>query len=533
MQSMRSRQDHVIATDRNSAPVSDVSHEPAVPECSNAYITDARGESTETVKIKNSTYVYSEFRFRTEEKFLVLPRNVRVHIERVLLAWLLKDPRARLCLGDVLGMALTVLAHAAHHIYMDWNRFLATTADDDTLLRAIRCFKTSVPEPGTYVGEIVAQFFQHCKQQSNLNVKRKLNSRDVAPSSSTGVELQSGGRHEPKSDKKTRRTAMDRKFETIMSLKRVPEVVVTFRAIQNAPLETRTDRRTSTAVIPQTALMRYLTTRVFGTLCYSDGTCFLNRLQHEFTIHEYNDTAGRPVYFSLEIVRKTKYDQILDLVFESVHLYNCSTETVNHRMGACNVVFCSDTLYFMDMSKRLFIDNSVTYIYCFLTDKYKPVIESREETDAFGLAKILASVEYSTKCSLKRNHSTRMGHGPLTSVISEGGLNESAKFVNNLMRDYILSEESKPEDAGRCDEAQEYVPQSPTYSPCSPAYLPDQSPTDDRSLSRPLVSQTPTADERPALDPVTGDDASKRVYFINEPYVNAFLNRPVECGNMY
>ncbi|WP_221935869.1 hypothetical protein, partial [Klebsiella pneumoniae] len=61
-------------------------------------------------------------------------------------------------------MSLTVFAHATHHNYMDWQKFLNSRMDDAVLLRVMRCFKVSVPEPGTYMGEIVAQFFQHYKQ---------------------------------------------------------------------------------------------------------------------------------------------------------------------------------------------------------------------------------------------------------------------------------------------------------------------------------------------------------------------------------
>lgn len=353
-------------------------------------------------------------------------------------------------------MSLTVLAHAAHHVHMDWDSFLDAPTDDGVLLRAIRCFNATVPEPGTHVGEIVAQFFQHFRQQSNLNVKRKIGGGDPEE------------RRRAASTSPAQRTAAeDRKFEKIMSLNRSPRVVIVFVTVE---------RRQASG-----DLVGHLEERVFGTLCYADGEHYLSRLRHRFAVLEYERSdAETRVYFSLEIVRDRNYDTVLDNVFEAVHLYNRSLAAVNHRTGECNVVYCSDTLYFMDVSKRLFVDNSVTYMYCFLTDKHKPVIESRDDTDAFGLAKILSGVEYSTKCSLKRNHCKRIGHGPLTSVISEGGLNESAKFVNNLIREKLVR------SVGRNDDG-------------------------DGSADRRV----------------------RRAYAINEPYVNAFLNRPVECGNMY
>ena len=523
----------------------------------------------DTNVLDTRNFKYSDFRFRREEKFLVLPRIVRAHIETVLLAWLMKSPQTRLCLGDVLGMSLTVLAHASHHISLRWERFLNARLDDDVLLRVIRCYKTSVPEPGTYVGEIVAQFFQHCKQQSNLNVKRTIGqvqtSEDQRPdrgeetsSATTDCQPQPGitPKDMPTTDSNhakaaaaaaSKRSDIDRKFEIIMSLKRIPRVTIMFRTLQNVPF------RKGGAVLPsadqqeENELLAYLAKRVFGTLCFADGKGHLEKLQHKFAIHQFTNTAGGEIYFSLEIFRNGKYDLVLDRVFESVHLFNQSLTKVEHRLGECNVVYCSDTLYFIDMSKSLFIDNSVTFIYCFLTNKDKPIIESKEETDAFGLAKILSSVEYSTKCSLKRNHNSKMGHGPLTSVISEGGLNESAKYVNNMIRSNILCSDTNTIDGPnyRLDNELEldpfpaYVPTSPTYAPTSPA------PLEDITAATATTDQTASAandwctgvDDDPSSPVVESDGASSKcidgTYVINEPYVNTFLNRPVECGNMY
>lgn len=502
----------------------------------------------------SDTYRYSSFGFRSEEKFSVLPSDVKTHIETVLLNWLVKEPKTRMCLGNALGLALTILAHSTHQMYMDWDVFLKANMDDNVVLRVLRCFKTTVPEPGTYMGEIVAQFFQHCRQQSNLNVKRKMHSNggdnkaEDKSCENSSVPLQP----RLKSQSASKRSEIDNKFETIMSLKRTPLVSVVFRIVQNVPFSCENE------------LLSYLKKRVFSALCYEDGSTFLSRLKHEFIVYQHNGSENNEAFFSLDIVRKSKYDDILDRVFESVNLYNSSLIKVTHRMGECNVVYCSDTVYFMDISKRLFMDNSVTFIFCYLTNKFKPIIESKEDTDAFGLAKILSSVEYSTKCSLKRNHNSRMGHGPLSSVISEGGLNESAKFVNNMMRGFIL----RSQDIGNGTSKSEVnvsnahmapmddcAPQSPTYSPTCPPRMdspastyvpmsPDYDPTEvlprqDQSSDHQILCDDDASTIQEAqppliLQPVEEQGVSTmRSYAINEPYVNAFLNRPVECGNMY
>lgn len=457
----------------------------------------------------NDTYRYSGFGFRVEEKFCVLPRRVKTRIENVLLNWLVKRPETRLCLGNSLGLALTVLAHATHQMFMDWNVFVTADMDnDDVLLRILRCYVTCVPEPGTYMGEIVAQFFQHCRQQSNLNVKRKIGT--------DGEEVDPATRHIGSRRINAKRSEIDRKFEIVMSLKRVPLVTVVFRIILKKIAVLRENPK---------PLIDYLKKRVFGTLCHADGEPFLSRFKHDFFVHPWDGTddggdGDKEVYFSLDLFRKSKYDLLLDRVFESVYIYNSSLDAVDHRTGECNVVYCSDTVYFMELSKRLFVDNSITFVYCYLTNKHKPIVESKEDTDAFGMAKILSSVEHSTKSSMKRNHSSRMGHGPLSSVISEGGLNESAKFVNNKIREHILapaddgggdpSSVPSPTDAESVDTTY-YVPKSPTYSP----------------------DESPPAEHDTDHQPTCLHEDTTRGYAINEPYVNAFLNRPVECGNMY
>lgn len=500
MQTMRSSESHVAHT-------------------TGTFVADSDEGLTGKVIRVNDTYKYSEFGFRIEEKFCVLPRRVKTHIENVLLNWLVKRPKTRLCLGNSLGLALTVLAHATHQMLMDWDVFVTARMDDDVLLRILRCYITCVPEPGTYMGEIVAQFFQHCRQQSNLNVKRKIgaNVEEVDPAA----------RHTGSRQIKAKRSEIDRKFEIVMSLKRVPLVTVVFRIALKRIAFTREE-----------PLIDYLKKRVFGTLCHADGESFLSRFKHDFFVHPWDGTdngdsdGGKEVYFSLDLFRKSKYDLLLDRVFESVYIYNSSLDAVDHRTGECNVVYCSDTVYFMELSKRLFVDNSITFIYCYLTGKHKPIVETKEDTDAFGMAKILSSVEHSTKNSMKRNHSSRLGHGPLSSVISEGGLNESAKFVNNKIREHILTASDDDSSVPLTADAESvdmtyYVPKSPTYSPTeSPPARRDSDhstcPREDTTELR--SSPLPSADD--GVDTTGG-------YAINEPYVNAFLNRPVECGNMY
>lgn len=444
-----------------------------------------------------------------EEKFTVLPYDVRMHIANIVKGWVEQCPVERTCVGDSLTGSLTLMAHGTYQIYLSFERFLNCRFDDVKILKILRCYKNCVPEPGTYFGEIVAQFFQHCKQQTNLNVKRTVvgggneektkqleqNIEIVLNILKASLEMKPNSKVSDGEDgiynlglKRESPTAdMDRKFEVIMSLKRAATVELMFVCTQERVFPDGTNGY----------LEHYLRQKVFGTLLKKeDGEHLLDKTAHEFSIKQYKNTPTGEIYFSLTICRKKKYDEWLDNMFMCVDIHNESVRNgVRHRLGLLTLVYCSDTLYFMGMSKRLFIDNSVTFLYCFLTANYRPVVETKEDSFIFGLVKIISSIEYFTKCSLKRNHNGKMGYGPLSCVISEGGLNESNKFVNNLFRDTLMSEQNCPHDR--------------------------------QDLSIPSTSTPPSAD--------TNSNVVNNVmnFVINEPYINTFLNRPVECGSMY
>lgn len=501
-----------------------------------------------------------------EEKFIVLPYNVRLRIATVVNEWVKRSPADRFCAADPLVGSLTLMAHGTHQIYLSFDRFMNCKFDDVKLLKLLRCYKNCVPEPGTYFGEIVAQFFQHCKQQSNLNVKRT--TRGPVDRLSTGSleknvdSIQSNVKEETVRpyeesvdtisqlmkvtleklntgighDRESRETShqrqdkptadMDRKFEVIMSLKREATVVLMFMCTQKRGFSSNTKE----------TLELYVKNKIFGTLVTADGENLLDKVLHEFSIKQFNNSRSSEIYFSLTVYRKNKYDKVLDDLLKSVDIYNGSIfNGVQHRLGVCTLIYCSDTLYFMGMSQSLFIENSVTFLYCFLTGKYRPVIESKEDSFVFGLVKILSSIEYFTESSLKRNHNGKVGHGPLTSVISEGGLNESMKYVNNMFRKNFLSETNdvhenlvthlpNQEDYLRPNAEEDIV-----WDPKSPSYAPESPPS---TLGGSKFSGKEDLSNIELYNKAAGATDARR-YVINEPYINTFLNRPVECGSMY
>lgn len=467
-----------------------------------------------------------------EEKFNVLPYNVRARIAHTVDGWVKANEENRFCVADTLVGSLTFMAHGTHQIYCSFDRFLDCNFSDSKLLKLLRCYKNCVPEPGTYFGEIVAQFFQHCKQQSNLNVKRTTGADntdasgkqqddcrvktifsllDTALSAPNDADTISGTRKDGERSgaffaAKKQKADIDGKYEVIMSLKRAVTVVLMFRCVQHARLVSNA----------QQDLIDYLKNKVFGTLLTPTGDNILDHLSHEFNIKQFENEPTGEIYFSLTLYRNVKNDAVLDNIFNRVDIYNKSVYNgVKHRLGVCTLVYCSDTLYFMGMSQTLFIDNSVTFLYCFLSEKYRPVVETKQDSFVFGLVKILASIEYFTECSLKRNCNGKMGHGPLTSVISEGGLNESVKYVNNIVRNSIVYDQTR-------DTAKEET---------STTTLVD----DDNNGGSKGNAHTTTVDiDNNSVSGAQDEKARlKRYYVINEPYINTFLNKPVECGNMY
>lgn len=405
-------------------------------------------------------------RYRSAESFAVLPHAVRARIDAVTTEWVAAGRRRRHCLADAAGAALTALAHGCHQVRGSWRPFLECAFDDDKLLRCVRCYKNTVPEAGVHLGEIVAQFFQHCKQQSNLNVKKTTTSTTTTKEGGTA-----NADAAPPAAAAEFRSNVDRKFEVFMSMKRARDATVVFRTVQNVTFSGGAD-----------AVARYAKEEIIGA-----------PPRAEIVVHEFANRPGAAVYFSA-VLADSKFDRSLDALFGRVDAYNESCESGRARpLAACRTVYCSDVPYFMNFSRDVCYDNCVTYLYCFMTDKYKPVVETRADSCVLGLVKILSALQCSTGCSLKRNNNYKMGHGPLTSVISEGGLNDSVKFVNGLFRAAVLRDEERVYDR--------------VFRPVSPSYPPDREP-------------------EPAAD-------AGRGFVINEPYINTFINRPVECGNMY
>lgn len=484
---------------------------------------------------------YNDCNFRCEEKYLVLPDEVREKIERVLYAWIDENPPNRIVCSNTMGLALTLYAHAVHHTTMDWNKFVEMECNGKTLIRIFRAYKTCIPEPGTLMGEIVAQFFQHCKQQSNLNVKRTMNKQQHPDGGKSDNCVDDSENIFPKENCTSqdsglfgnhRRHSIDSKFEVIMSMKRVPTVIIMLTTKQCHVVDCESDvidyfgktvlclEKPKRDLGDNLALSNHIVRKyrnvgtsrmqtVNGKAKFTNNDTnrsrarkkgkdwdgckpvedILRKCSPELHLKQFYNKIGSDVFIQVTLTRNGYYDMILDEFFKRIYLYN--TREVYDDDGGdrsqvllshVDVVFCSDTLYFMNMSKRLFIDNSIIFLYCYLTDKYKPVIESRNDTDTFGLVKMMTCIEYCTQSSLKRRNNSKIGHGPLTSVISEGGLNESTKFVNNLLRKQMLNVDVEQQSA----------------------------------------SLHPSAISGPS-----------KMFVINEPYINTFLNKPVDCGNMY
>lgn len=352
--------------------------------------------------------------------YKMLPYEIREKITTVSDNYIAADPVNRSSIRYILINGLAVLANAVYKKDLNYKRFIDKKFSDSNLRFVCRSYSNTVPESGFYLGETVAQFFQHCKQQMNLNVKCKVG--------------------ENMTDDQITNKTLEKKFEIIMSFKNNSEVECIFMC--------------------EPADYNCMASRLQG-ICNSRFSSANNvRCPILYERGEYS------IFFGLKVYKPTNAD--IEYLFQEIQSRHCETCSVSHS----NVlVYTSYIQYFLPVSRKAFIDNCLTYFYCVLTDRYKPVIETREDSFVFGLVKILANAEYFTESSLKRTQCSRVGQGPLITVISEGGLNETNKYVKNLISQGFVS------------------------SPAS--------------------------------------SSTEHMYVVNEPYINTFINRPVECGNFY
>jgi hypothetical protein len=87
------------------------------------------------------------------------------------------------------------------------------------------------------------------------------------------------------------------------------------------------------------------------------------------------------------------------------------------------LIFTSNRLLFLsDEHVNLFIANSITFLYCFITDKYKPIIETVAEEFMYSQCIIVTLINAVTKSSLKHSGIAKTDVGPLVLMTHESGI---------------------------------------------------------------------------------------------------------------
>jgi hypothetical protein len=93
------------------------------------------------------------------------------------------------------------------------------------------------------------------------------------------------------------------------------------------------------------------------------------------------------------------------------------------------LIFTSNRLLFSkdDEHLDLFVANSITFLYCFITDRYKPIIETTAEEFMHSQCCIVTLINALTKASLKHSGIAKTDLGPLILMTHESGIMYASK----------------------------------------------------------------------------------------------------------
>lgn len=146
----------------------------------------------------------------------MLPNEIKDKIQCTVNKYIEKDYTNIGALRRTAIYELTVLANAVYKEDLNFNSFLAKTFNDSHMKLITRSCTNTIPEPGTYLGESVAQFFQHRKQQTNLSVKCNvsMNNKDATQTEEARFTK-----------------TLDKKFKMIMSFKNDTNVECVFMCV--------------------------------------------------------------------------------------------------------------------------------------------------------------------------------------------------------------------------------------------------------------------------------------------------------------
>lgn len=254
--------------------------------------------------------------------------------------------------------------------------------NDEQLDKIRSCYHLTVPEPGTNFGILMCKTFLQPKQQNNFDVKKL-----------KGVIEKENDREwnfysNPSAKEEVERFMATSKYEMLLSIKNMAIVYMSFVLKSHTGVTIDDFRTISEKLLPFTI-----------SICVK-----------EISVDE--------IYF-IVYVRKTMEDHFLETMYGLPDV------------DFLKLIFTSDRLFFSE--RDLYITNSMNFLYCFLTDRYKPEKECENDDICIYMAKLISTITFEMGGkSLKRNGQSKCGIGPLAFVISEAGILETAKINGTL-----------------------------------------------------------------------------------------------------
>lgn len=251
------------------------------------------------------------------------------------------------------------------------------------------CYQFTIPEPGTNFGIIMCKNFLQPRQQDNFDIKKPKSIIVKGNNLSMIFYSNSDWKRDVDNFMSTS------KYEMILSVKNTSIVYISF-TLETELINTKEDFRKYILEI----LLRY---------------CMCIQLME---ISKSAKTNVSNVYFVVYVHKKME-DYFLYVLY---NLYN---------IPAIQLIFTSNRNFFKD--RDLNIMNSTIFLYCFLTDRYKPEREDENDDICNYMVKLISTVTFEIGGkSLKRNGLSKCGTGPLAFVISEAGITETAKLNGTL-----------------------------------------------------------------------------------------------------
>lgn len=138
-------------------------------------------------------------------------------------------------------------------------------------------------------------------------------------------------------------------------------------------------------------------------------------------------------YFILLFKELERAFDAIDIIFYSKPTDFINTSQTQQQAGGSSNTAMTPTIPFHSMSPKdleFFIYNHRASFYCILTNRYKPTVTSDVDKIIMVLVKLTCAMVIAGNCvSLKRPGLIQSGYNPLMTILFEGGMHETTRFM--------------------------------------------------------------------------------------------------------